>query len=312
MTSAFLRRIKSGSFTDADVATFYVTFRDEFGPFIREVGDYVAHPNREKGKTFEATVTIVSQFACYFAYQNHDLRKRQDIVLHGECPWWMRHYLLSKIDLERPKAIRAKFQVGPRDLKKKVRSWFPDKKQAFPTRIEPENPFEFLDLFLYLKRKTQLHFVFDTSSVLKELMACFKKLGIPRATIDDFLVATGVVLNGNTVTIHGDITAQLLLEVRGRMNTERFAKDKIEAARTGKECDGPLYIAVDINSLEDPEKKKGGMLGVWLETGITTERYFDREISRLDENGYEYLELRQDLEFVSDRAPKVKALTNLP
>ena len=66
---SYISRLKHGRYTESDVAQFYIQARFDHGPFIREVGDFIAHPRRDKGLSFDAIIGVYSQLAFFQRYQ---------------------------------------------------------------------------------------------------------------------------------------------------------------------------------------------------------------------------------------------------
>ncbi|WP_421991022.1 hypothetical protein [Qipengyuania sp.] len=62
----------------------------KLGPFIREVGDFIAHAKRDRGATCDAMAFVFAQTAFFQTYQ---MDPKQSLEPNGVCGWWLRHYL---------------------------------------------------------------------------------------------------------------------------------------------------------------------------------------------------------------------------
>ena len=91
------KRISADDYTDSDIGMFYVHCRENknSGAFIQEVGDFVAHNQRDKGVAFDQSIYLYSQIAFFVTYQR-DENKQLNVV--GDCPWWLRSYFVRKLE----------------------------------------------------------------------------------------------------------------------------------------------------------------------------------------------------------------------
>lgn len=76
-------RFKALSYTENDVLALYLKYREErIGPFVREVGDFIAHPKRDRGVALSHSVYTFSQAAYFRKYQS----KPEPLLCIGKCP----------------------------------------------------------------------------------------------------------------------------------------------------------------------------------------------------------------------------------
>lgn len=202
MNMGFLNRIRSGKFTDSDVAVFYIFMRDEGEPFCREMGNFVAHPHREKpgGSAFDGATGQLAQLAFYKEFEIDGGK----LCEFGTCQWWMKPFILARIDASGVRDLKKEFGKTPSQLKKQVNGWFIGN-EKFPTRVEPANPYEYIELVQYLGKAIQFNNVFSFAKVARELKRAFKKFEIPNSVLNDFLVATAVLLNHSRVDFLGGV-----------------------------------------------------------------------------------------------------------
>ena len=118
-----VERIRAGKYTEADVHVLYMKYREKrFHPFIREVGDFLAHNKRDRGATLDTTAFMFGQLAFFQMYQGTN---KQPIETNGPCGWWLRHYLLSKTKITNGKTINTStfFHVNLRKLIIKIATY---------------------------------------------------------------------------------------------------------------------------------------------------------------------------------------------
>ncbi|WP_158963876.1 hypothetical protein [Chachezhania sediminis] len=302
---AYLARLKSGNYTDSDIKAFYIEKRYDFGPFIREVGDFIAHPKRNKGGSFDAAIGIYSQVAFFQRYQGKDKKPLEPI---GDCEWWLKPYLDRKVECYPPTVLKDKLKMSKSELKKKINSWFPCK-ERFPKRIEALNPFEFYDVVNFFCRLMGNNAAFQAGKVKNELKKALKENGIASINIDDFLIGTATILNGMKVELAEGVTANISIGVSKQRHT-RVSGGAPELLASGgylaiTHPDGPLEISIQTETPKEHNLVDVGT--ILLDTEIDTERYFDRSLIHYPHPQLPQLNLKQDLQFVSSATPNVTA-----
>ncbi|MFC3141103.1 hypothetical protein [Psychromarinibacter halotolerans] len=302
---AHLARLKSGKYTDSDIKAFYIDKRYEFGPFIREVGDFIAHPKRNKGDSFDAAIGTYSQVAFLQRYLGEDKELLEPI---GYCEWWLKPYLNRKVEFYPPSLLKNKLKMSKPELKNKINSWFPSK-ERFPKRIEALNPFEFYDILNFFGKSMNVNAAFQAGKVKNELRKALKDTGLEKLNIDDFLIGTATILNGMKVELAEGVTAKISIGVRKQRQTI-ISGDAPEILANGGHIaishpDGPLEIWIQT---ETPREHKLVDVGtILLDTEIDTEPYFDRSLVHYPQPRSPQLNLKQDLQFVSSAKPNVTA-----
>lgn len=305
---SFIARIKRGNYTESDVSQFYIQARSDHGPFIREVGDFIAHPRRDKGASFNYVIGVYSQFAFFQRYQSRS-NTASGINPAGPCEWWMKPYFERKLESYSSTELLKHLGKNKAALKAEILSWFPPK-EKFPLSIHARNPFDLFDIAHFFSGSLGGPAVFMADQTKKELRIAFKAYDISHHIVDDFLVATAIILNGKTVELACGVTATLSI----RVSTDR--KAKIEPAppelRSMGEFaaiyqpDGPLEVLISTTTPKDHGLVDIGL--TLLNTEIDTERYFDRSLVEVETINSRALNLKVPLQFEAFRKPQVTAL----
>jgi len=306
---AYIARLKSGGYTDSDVKAFYIDKRFDFGPFIREVGDFIAHPVRDKGDSFDAAIGIYSQFAFFQKYQGKDKTSLECI---GDCEWWLKPYLDRKVESYTPMEIKKNLKMSKPELTKRINSWFPSKGR-FPKRVEAINPFEFYDIVGFFCKLMGVNAAFQASQVKAELKGALGANGLASVDSDDFLIATATILNGAKVDLAEGVTASISIGVTKQRHTRVPGGDPELLASGGYHAithpDGPLEIMIQTQTPK--EHKLVDVGATLLDTEIDTEPYFDRSLIHYPYPRLPQLNLKQDLQFDSRATPKVQAVKGI-
>lgn len=300
---SYLNRLNAGKYRETDVAQFYIEQRYDHGPFIREVGDFVAHRKRDKGMCFSATAYAYSQVAFFQRYQGNEKR---DLMPIGECEWWLKPYFMGKLNNHPPHLFKKELKLSKKEIKEKVLSWFPDGEQ-FPTRIEALNPFEFWDIANCFCKRIHMPAAFEKRKVVQEVKSAFSRLGIKSVNIDDFIVATAIVLGGREVELANGVTARISICVNKTRHIKLPGLDpeleKSGGYRVIMLPDGPLEINVATKTPKSHDLVDVGL--TLLETEVDTEPYFDRTLVRVDKHKIPRLELDCPLSFDTETSPQV-------
>lgn len=302
---SYISRLKNGRYTESDVAQFYIQSRFDHGPFIREVGDFIAHPRRDKGLSFNAIIGVYSQAAFFQRYQGTSKRSLDAV---GSCEWWLRPYFERKVESYTASDLKKNLKMSKPELKSEIASWFPDK-ERFPTNIHARNPFKFYDVANFFCRLMGGPAAFTAENAKKELRTAFRPLGVPNEILDDFMIATAVVLNTLQVELAHGVTAAISIGVSKTRHTRVEGGDPELLKHGGylaiQHPDGPLEIMITTSS---PKEHSLVDIGITLlDTGVDTEPYFDRSLVELEHPGLPRLKLKRQLQFEATRKPQVSA-----
>lgn len=293
-------RVRNGHYTEADILAIYLKYREEkVGPFTREVGDFIAHNKRDKGATLEATAFMFSQFAFSQTYQG---KQKQTLLPQGKCCWWLRHYLLTKLDLDKEKNVRKALGITKKEALKNIKSWFGEK-SIYPTTIGCNDHNLLFSVANFCSRTIVSKNIFDISQVRSELAHIFKCEGIDNCEFDRFVVGTATLLNGKSVEIVPGFKANICLKVE---NTRHIFVDENGMATADIEPqfvkllpDGDLRISISTDN-----QTSDGLVNVelsFLDTEIDTEGFFSRNIVTIDQHRIPRLNLKQEFSFETSR-----------
>jgi hypothetical protein len=148
---------------------------------------------------------------------------------------------------------------------------------------------------------------FSTKDAISELKRCMKDAGLAKFPIDDFLVATAVLLNGRKIDLPFGVTAEISISVTSPRHTRVQGGDQSLLEGGGYMAvfhpDGPLGIFISISPPKD--KKHAGVVIKILNTEVDTEMYFSRELVVYPQPQAPALDLKRDLEFSSLKKPPV-------
>lgn len=288
-------RFDDGRYTDADVLALYMKYREErIGPFVREVGNFIAHTKRDRGATLDRTAYMFSQLAFFQKYQGKD---KDELNFFGECPWWLKSWFLGKIEAEPMSILKRISGKQKKALVKEVRSWF-EGNEAYPTTLTCSDPKLFYELATQFSAKIRGEQVFSPSQVRKEICEMLRREGIARSEVAPVIVATAVLLQSKSVEIVDGFTANVALSVQPQRNERIHGAEVPPGAKwhyAKMLPDGNLKISVSTqNDTGD------GLVTVgldFLDTGIDTESYFCRSLIEIDDHGFPRLNLKRRIAF---------------
>lgn len=294
--SAFHKRISQGTYTESDAARFFVEARFENGPFIREVGDFVAHPTRDRGRSFGSAIALYSQVSFFQRFQS---TKKTSPPLHGPCDWWLRPYLMHKLNKQKQSNLTKKFKLSKAELRERIASWFPAQ-GAYPVEISVLDPFLYEDLLNEFSKVLQIEPAFKINDVQRELKRAMKKYSLPTSNIEPLIVATCILLNGKTVELFSGISAQIRLSIsKQKSQTWIVEREGKPFPCTKIFADGEISL-----SLSTSGSNKFGLVDVgssFLETNISTAAYFDRNLVTEQSDNTEIFDLSENLSFDSSK-----------
>lgn len=290
-----IRRFVEERYSDADVLTLYMKYREEsIGPFVREIGDFIAHAKRDRGATLDRTAYMFAQVAFFQKYQGKD---KVSLDFFGDCAWWLKPWFLGKIESEPMSVLKNISGLGKKDLRKEVARWF-EGNSAYPTKLICQNPNLFYRLAEQFSGKITGQQVFSASKAKKEVAEMLKREGIPNSELEPVVVATAVLLQGKSTEIVKDFSASVHLSNHPQ-RSERISGMEVPPDATWHYArmlpDGNLKISVSTqNDTGD------GLVPVgldFLDTGIDTEKYFCRSLIEVDDHGLPRLNLNANLAF---------------
>lgn len=211
-----IKRINEKNYTDADATAFYMRHRETSNsPFIREIGDFIAHRERDRGLTLERSLYQHAQIAFMLMHgKNNDA----GIEPFGECPWWFKSWLLGRFNDVPDKLIMQFTGMNSSDARGKVNTWF-KRGDRYPTKILCHDQEFYFNLMVLFSRSLSVQSVFTRKSVEEELEVVFKKDGIDTSEIENFIVATCVLLSGKTCELANGYKFKIFLQCNPSPNT---------------------------------------------------------------------------------------------
>lgn len=290
-----MHRFLEARYSDADVLALYMKYREErIGPFVREIGDFIAHTKRNRGATLDRTAYMFSQLAFFQRYQGIN---KVALDFFDDCAWWLKPWFLGKIEAEPMSVLKQISGFGKKDLVKEVASWF-EGPEVYPTKLVCKNPNLFYALATRFSGKLSGQAVFSAQQTRKEVAAMLNREGIPRSELEPVIVATAVLLQRKSAEIVSGFSASVSLSIHPRRR-ERVSGMEVPPDATWYYArtlpDGNLKIFVSTDN-----KTGDGLVSVgldFLDTGIDTEKYFCRSLVGVDDHGFPRLDLRGNLTF---------------
>lgn len=286
-------RIRKGDYSEADVLATYMKYREaEIGPFIREVGDFIAHPKRDRGSTLTVTMGMVSQIAFFATYNG---KGKRPLCHDGPCEWWLKTFFVMHVQRASETELLLRCGLRKKEAEDAVASWF-EGKTIYPTRISVTKQFEkFERLARYFSGRIFGLNVFETASVRAEVAEMLRRENLPAEELDNFLVATGILLSGRTLEPVPGFKVTLRMEVGDPGdNTPRY---------TLEEPDGELTIMAGTIDNTGGNLVKVGLL--FANLGVNTKSFFARRLVFPGDYGFPRLHLGLPMSFESSRDPKV-------
>lgn len=310
--TGYIARIRSGIYTDSDVALFYVTERYNYGPFIREIGDFIAHPMRDKGQCFEVSIYTYSQIRMFDLYSGRpailDVKNRgrtATLEANGDCEWWVKPYFLGKAERSNNKELKRELGMSKAKLIEEVKSWFPSKEQ-FPTKIHSRDEAKFKAIKSYFGRILDLTGAFKASNVRTEVLSAFSQLGIDSSFYEQFILGTATAINGKSIEVPGLIEGDIELVLSSTAPRKERGPIRIDSASgtlsTGIGVDGQLSIYIGMRSPDIPRLTQSFPL---LDTEINTKDYFETPLEFILPPETTRRRLTGCLEFHSSPRPRV-------
>lgn len=275
-------RINNRSYTDSDALAFYIRHREEKNkPFIREVGDFIAHRERDSGAILRRCIYAHAQWAFILRHQPPNARI---IEPKGECPWWFKSWLRGRLEDVPNKVMLKNTGLSLKDAREKISRWF-ENGEAYPTEIHCSDPITYHKVMHLFERGTSMIPAFKASEVKREILLSFREDGIDPSEGDPFIIATCILLAGKSCALPNGFSANLHLQVdpEPRVLTDdlRIAESWPDGYRhavggySSQSPDGEIRIMAHIT---DPELGNIVPVVELLNTGINSKSYVSRRL----------------------------------
>jgi hypothetical protein len=193
-------RLREGEFTDADVGIFLMRVRELDGfPILTEIGHLVAHSSRDRGEATDSLLVHharLSMTALLLGYG-------KEVKIYGECPWFLKRYLVSQVDVARPGEIRRKLGTNKDSLKKEINSWFeqgvknPDRFKSVAIDKTHEVFSRRKDVLKTLSGtlKTEKPNFFNFEKAKNEAFKLFCMFGLDVQNVNEFLICCAILFH---------------------------------------------------------------------------------------------------------------------
>ncbi len=298
------RRFVNKTYTDADLVVLYMKYREaKIGPFVREVGDFIAHPNRNRGATLESTIYKFAQFSFFIKYQSD---RSEPFTPFGDCDWWLMPYFNGKIKHTAPNDLMTSCGLSKSQAYDEVRRWFPGK-DPYPKRIECTNLVTCFQMTDFFCKQMTHNSVFKIGEISGELKKIFNAEGIPLKELPNFIVGTMVMLSGRSCEVFPGFVATLNLYI----HPNRFEEDKTRPIPEGAKYingrflpDGDLQLQVTTSG-QFTLAGRVALAHEFLNYKIDTEEYVSRDLVIADSNNMPKLDFNRKLTFERYTTPMV-------
>lgn len=290
---ASLKRIKERSFTEADVRTVLIEMREHAGPLIREVGDLIAHPQRDRGVTFSYLIHCLSRMTMFVKYLGTD---KIPFPVDGSCDWWLKDWLLSQAGDFDDREIKGSLSVKRKQIKREIEGYFPPK--PFPDRLSKPCDQRLVDIINFLCTRIKSQPAFPYSQTRKEVQDLLINVGLPvdSALIDDFVVCICMLFHGSKFILPNGSKGEceFCIEPRPPEVTERDGRQYAILSPHG---------SFGVNATADVAHSPKGLRVSFplIDTAIQTDDYVDDALIKVDEHNIRRIDLRSDLQFSRDR-----------
>lgn len=300
-----VERIRNGTYNDGDCQAYLVGKRDSAVGFAREVGDFIAHPKRNRGTTYDLATRIISQCAFFYFFRSDNPINKPFLGSIGPCPWWFKPWLISQLDMFSDHDMNSTLGYSRKQLKKKVKSWFDDPNDKYPEWVQCVDESFFFRVVTKLSTLLGGKAVFSIEEAWQSIKNLFESDGI-NSSIEDFMVCIAVVLSKTEVELPKEARGAVDLSVTPYCCWPAEPKQKENLGRKMFFTSpfGTLQAVVTVTSHELPFS-----IGtVLIDFEIDTRSYFDNNTSKVDEHGRVVFDTTKELAFDARRIPQVHSI----
>lgn len=286
---ASLKRIRERSFTEADVRTVVMEMRERAGPLIREVGDLIAHPQRDRGVTFFYLIHCLARMTMFVKYQ---VANKVPFPVDGSCDWWLKDYLLCQADDFDDREIKRSLSVKRKQIKREIKGYFPP--TPFPDHLAKPLDQRLIDIINLFCTKIKSQPAFPYVQIRKEVQALLTSVGLPldTALIDDFVVCICILFHGSKFTLPYGSRGECELHIEPR-TPETIERDGQQYAILSP------HGSLKLHAIADVVHSANGLRVAFplIDTDIQTDTYVDEALIKVDEHGFRRIDLGTDLQF---------------
>lgn len=300
-----LKRIRSniiaGKATESDFQILFLQTRDKkFGPFIREMGDLIAHPEKDRGPIFDRLIYHRAQVDL-LANKLERLKKPELISRDGSCIWWLRHYMLARIK-ESHKEIFNEHRIIKSKQIKIIKDQFASQIDQFPRCIKQPLDLRFTAILQTLSNTINTRGPFTEDDAYDDISKLLLFLGIDASDIlmQDILMSILVCVHNSEYHFPNGDRVRLRIGIEKRMPNDKN--------RSYLEIFSP-HGYIMLNCSNPVEGENGVVIQVafqFFRSTINSEAYLHEDLIKFGgELNTPYFDLDCDLEFRPD-APRVR------
>lgn len=200
------KRIEQHRFTEADVKAVIIEVREKgFDSPIKEIGDLIAHPKKDRGDSRDHLIMCYAQVAKFTKYQSNH---KENFPNDGSCDWWLKPLLKGQIDNFKDKDIRKTLGKNKKYIKKELRSYFPDNEQ-FPTELVKGPDRRFFEIInkMFSIIKSSPPSVFEYGRLRNGITKLLESLSInsDKSLIDNLIVCICIIFHKSEFLLpHGE------------------------------------------------------------------------------------------------------------
>lgn len=295
-------RIIDATVTESDFQILFLQTREKkIGPFIREMGDLIAHPEKDRGPILDRLIYHKAQVDL-LANKLERLKKPEIIGPDGRCAWWLRHYMLTRWK-ESHKEVFQKHKIVKSKQEKIIKRQFPSKSRLFPANIKEPLDRRFVDMLQTFSSLINTEGPFTEDDAYRDIknLLDFLNLDQDELLIQDILMSMLVCVHNAEYSFPNGEKVKLRLHIERMPTTEETS---IESAFTPH---GHVSL-ICTNPVVGEHGQETQMAFAFFKSKINTEDYLHDDLLTKDENGRPYFDLNRDLEFRPER-PRVRELS---
>lgn len=286
-------RILDETVTESDIHVLFAHTREKnCGPFIRDIGDLVVHPDKDRGPLFDAMVFHRAQVEL-LAHKIEGYRRSDIIYKDASCDWWLLPYMTVSLE-RRHKSVTKKLGLTRKQQKEIIRKQFEGQKGRYPTRVTGPVYQEFFDMLGQYSSvlESQGPFTEKQARVGIEKVLKFLKIRVTQETVNDLLACIFVCVHNSEFNLPNGDTARIQLTV----NTESVDGEKESAPRPVGSPHGYLHLTSQ-SPMMTLDGRQGNIGLSFFVSSLRSEDYLDDDLIVAGEHSIQRFDLDCDIEF---------------
>lgn len=285
---AEIGRVRRRQFTESDIKAILVGIRGKCGPILQEIGDLIAHHERNRGAVHGHILESHARVSMLTKYQ---LEPKSTFPTDGSCDWWLRAFLLGQVKHYPKKETKQALNVIPLQLSREIQKYFPS--GLFPTKLLKLDR-RFFDILEFLSTKLVSYPIYKQSDALDEIRDLLKKVNadVDQELSTDVLVCLAILLHKSQYVLpyDGVGTCELTVDQRPPAISERGGTQSAQATPHGA-------LKVTSQSGVKVNGKEIKFAFPLLDTEIQTDDYVDPILIESNEKAVPFISLDVPLQF---------------